>query len=266
MISEHIPSDSISELENWKKLYFKNSDSRLSSFTDHDSRSKEFKKNFNLSFVLFNLLNIKDVDLLNDKYTVISRNYLIENIIQSLVATDNNLYTLASMEYRSAIESALRFALAIENIMLKEKKAELWKNGTPDSKIILASKTIKSKLDTHKIGAFTNFSKIYFKNSPINISVDKVLDIYSLLSNKVHTNDFENTHFVKYLLDIYNFDSETINSQVRIFNQVLTHIFVICYLSINKKLKTELIGTQTEYFLEANSNTDNLFKLLEIET
>lgn len=264
MISEHIPDDSLLELKKWKKLNSKNIELQFSSLDSTDAMYEKFKQNFNLTFVLFNLLNIEQINS-TDKYTVISRNYLIENIIQSLIATDNNLFTLASMEYRSAIESALRFALAIEHVLLEDKKPELWKKKSNDRKIINISKKIKSNLDTHKIGKFTNFSKHYFEESPLSTSVDEVLEIYTMLSNKVHTNDFANTYFVKYLRDIYNLDTKTVSLQTDIFNRILTHIFIICYLSIKKITKAKLIGIQTKYFLKANSNIANLFELLELD-
>lgn len=246
-------------LEDFEKfVVFSKSHKNIVDTTD----SKDvFKDLYTISYLLYNILNI-DVKELNCSSNEIKRyisysQELKQNLLNSIDLINFRHFKSAQKEYRTLIESAFRLLLLCTKISIYNKRKEVHIFSANQS---LAD--IQSKMDTHKIGSFTNFMVTFFKEWPISDDIIYLNKLYSAYSSILHTNTIHKDNMSTTLQEITNPSTSETKSELTKAIQLLIEIILIVTFGLHTVLQANVFGQQDFYLL---INISQKYKETQVE-
>lgn len=228
---------------------------------DATTNEATFKDLYTISYLLYNILDI-DVEKLNCSSNELKRyrsysQELKQNLLNSIDLVNFKHFTSAQKEYRSLIESAFRLLLFCTKVSIYNKRKEDHIFSVNQS---LAD--IQSKMDTHKIGSFTNFMVTFFKGWPIADNIIHLNKLYSTYSSVLHTNTVHKDNMSTTLQDITNPSTSETKSELIKIIQLLIEIVIIVTFGLHIVLQADVFGQQDFYLL---INTAKKYKKMQVE-
>lgn len=197
-----------------------------------DEYSSKFDELYCLSYFLYNML-----PLVSDR----EKKTYIEFIKRDMISALNLVYILnfesAKKDYRSVIESVLRYVGKTVGDNIKEKNSTLPKS---------IEKSIRF-LNSHKIGKFTHSIQDIFKSTRLEYCLEELSKYYRNFSGVIHANSEEkdiasNLHMLK------KYSSEEINTFLRDLIQLTAYLIIFVYYATLLDGKN-MLDQQDFYFL-----------------
>lgn len=213
----------------------------FNSFIDYFNRRKKLytsEKLYSLHYVTYYFLSLFHNSELSS-YSLLAK----RDLISGLDSLSRGNFIASRRDYRSFIESCLRLLASSykKYIVLKRQS-----NHNFESSCQL--RDLQSLIDTHKIGRFTNGVSKKLDGSIIHDDVKIILEIYSKLSNFVHTNEINKSHIASDLTELttHNKDEEiAINNEIY---ELISYSSLIIYSSICLIDYDDKISRQTFYY------------------
>lgn len=222
----------------------------------NDSSTFFYKKFFSLSYILFNILKSpmhrNDLLINVDYHNNIAKQYIIENLLENISLINREFMNPSVKNFRTILESQLRYIISIEYTLLKNENRNLQKCKNKDSN------KLKSVMDTHKIGKLTSKAKEYYKSTVISDNINRMNSFYSKYSNTIHSSD-EKTEFKEYFEEQFVHNEKDFIKLVSEFCEVIGNCLVTDYYEIKIFNQEELFGTSVFSIIV------NLFKSLGLD-
>lgn len=217
-----------------------------------DEYSSKFDELYCLSYFLYNMLPLTS-DKEKEKYI----EYIKRNIISAL----NLVYILnfesAKKDYRSVIESVLRYVGKTigDNIKEKNNTRKLPKNIEKSMRF----------LNSHKIGKFTHSVQDIFKNTLLEGNLAELSKYYRNFSGVIHATS-EETNVASNLSMLKRYSSEEINNFLKDLIQLTAYLIIFVYY-VTLLDDENMLDQQDFYFLNKKINnitsTDWLMLIVE---
>lgn len=199
----------------------------------------KFRRIYEISYIIYNLLPYSKLDSELNNYS----NLVKRDLVSAIDLINLQHFESSKRDLRSMIESIFRLICYVFKgyIYLKRKERKIYGHS---SQIF----SIRSALNTYKIGKLTTLIDKLFKNSIIYNDIRPLLDYYTSFSNTVHTNSKE---------DIFHNDLSTLtthtNDEFDDFSDdvlsLLIHTIGIIYFSNLIYFSKDLLSQQDFYYI-----------------
>lgn len=199
----------------------------------------KFKKIYEISYIIYNLLPYAELDPELNHYS----NLIKRDLVSAIDLINLQHFESSKRDLRSMMESIFRLIGYVfkEYIYLKRKEKKLYGSSSQIS-------SIRSALDTYKIGRLTILIDNLFQNNIIYNDIKPLLDCYTSFSDTVHTNSKE---------DIFHKDLSTLtthtNDEFDNFSEdvlsVLVHTISIIYFSKLIYFSKDSLSQQDFYYI-----------------
>lgn len=200
-----------------------------------------FRRIYEISYIIYNLLPYSKLDSELNNYS----NLVKRDLVSAIDLINLQHFESSKRDLRSMMESVFRLiAYVIKGyIYLKRKERKIYGHSSQIS-------SIRSALDTYKIGKLTILIDKLFKNNIIYNDIKPLLSYYTSFSNTVHTNSKE---------DIFHNDLSTLttheNDEIDDFSDdvlsVLTHIIGIIYFANLIYFSEDSLTQQDFYYINS---------------
>lgn len=209
------------------------------------SNSPQFKKIYELSYIIYNLLPYASSDSELCRYS----NLIKRDLVSSIDLIDMQHFESAKRDLRSMIETVFRLiAYTLKGyIYTKRKEKKIYGSSSQIH-------NIRSALDTHKIWKLTSLIKDLFEKTIIYPNVKSLLDLYTSFSDTIHTN----TQPKMLHNDLVSLTKHT-NNEFKLFSEdillLLSNTIVIIYFSRLIYFSRDLLIQQNFYYINRTLNT-----------
>lgn len=200
----------------------------------------KFEEIYEVSYIIYNLLPSSKLDPELNNYS----NLIKRDLVSAIDLINLQHFESSKRDLRSMIETVFRLIGYIFKgyIYLKRKERKIYGSSCQIY-------SIRSALDTHRIGKLTKLIEKLFKDNIIYSDIKPLLDYYSSFSNTVHTNNAKENIFHNDLTTLTTHTSNEFENFSKDVLSVLIHTIGIIYFSRLILFSNDSLSQQNFYYI-----------------